>query len=93
MAMKLYLHENDVEMIKNLLSDHAALCRDEDEREMAQKVIWRIEAQEGIDEWEREADSRLPDSYAEIEYEDMESEEAVRGCAFDDMNFMRYMER
>lgn len=42
---------------------------------------------------EVERDERLPASYCEIEYEDMESEEAVRGCAFDDMNYLRYMER
>lgn len=38
-------------------------------------------------------DDRLPASYAEIEYDDMESEEAVIGCRFDDMNYLRYMER
>lgn len=38
-------------------------------------------------------DDRLPDSYCEIEYADMESEEAVIGCRFDDMNYLRYMER
>lgn len=87
MAMKLYLHEDDVELIKALLSDHLKECED------AQEVINRIEAQEAIDEWEREADGRLPSSYCEIEYTDMESEEAMRGCAFDDMNYLRYMER
>lgn len=44
------------------------------------------------DEYE-EYDSRFPSGYCEIEYSDMESEEAVRGCAFDDMNYLRYMER
>ena len=44
------------------------------------------------DEYE-EYDSRFPAGYCEIEYSDMESEEAVIGCRFDDMNFMRYFER
>lgn len=35
----------------------------------------------------------LPSTYAEIEYDDMESPEAVIGCRFDDMNYLRYMER
>ena len=37
--------------------------------------------------------ANLPDTYAEIEYEDMESPEAILGSRFDDMNFTRYMER
>ena len=41
------------------------------------------------DEW----DSRFPKGYCEVEYDDMESEEAVAGCAFDDMNFLRHFER
>ena len=40
-----------------------------------------------------ERDERFPASYAEIEYDDMESEEAVMGCHFDDMNYLRYYER
>ena len=44
---------------------------------------------EDDDDW----DDRFPAGYCEIEYEDMESEEAVRGCAFDDMNYLRYYER
>lgn len=35
----------------------------------------------------------LPNTYAEIEYDDMDSPEAIIGCRFDDMNYLRYMER
>lgn len=35
----------------------------------------------------------LPSTYAEIEYDDMDSPEAIMGCRFDDMNYLRYMER
>lgn len=35
----------------------------------------------------------LPESYAEIEYADFENAEAIDGARFDDMNFLRYMER
>ena len=35
----------------------------------------------------------LPSTYSEIDYADMESEEAYTGCRFDDMNYSRYMER
>ena len=35
----------------------------------------------------------LPETYAEIEYSDFENPEAIAGARFDDMNFMRYMER
>lgn len=35
----------------------------------------------------------LPSTYAEIEYNDMDSPEAIIGCRFDDMNYLRYMER
>ena len=38
-------------------------------------------------------DDRLPEAYAEIEYPDMDTEEAYLGSRFDDINFMRYMER
>ena len=38
-------------------------------------------------------DDRLPESYAEIEYDDMESAEAVIGSRWDDMNYLHYMER
>ena len=36
---------------------------------------------------------KLPSAYAEIEYDDMDSAEAITGCRFDDMNYLRYMER
>lgn len=35
----------------------------------------------------------LPSTYAEIEYADFDSPEARDGARFDDMNFLRYMER
>lgn len=35
----------------------------------------------------------LPSTYAEIEYDDMDSPEAIMGCRFDDMNYLRYMKR
>ncbi len=35
----------------------------------------------------------LPDTYAEIEYDDMDAPEAILGARFDDMNYLRYMER
>ncbi len=38
-------------------------------------------------------DDRLPYSYAEIEYDDMESPEAIIGSRWDDMNYLHYMER
>lgn len=42
-----------------------------------------------------EEDNRygLPSTYAEIEYDDLDTPEAADGCRFDDMNFRRYMER
>ena len=36
---------------------------------------------------------KLSSAYAEIEYDDMDSAEAITGCRFDDMNYLRYMER
>ena len=36
---------------------------------------------------------QIPSTYAEIEYEDFDSPEAVAGARFDDMNFLRYFER
>lgn len=85
--MNINLSGHELDMIKALLSDHAALCRDESESEEARSILESISAQE--DCW----DERLPRSYCEIEYEDMESEEAVMGARFDDMNYLRYMER
>ena len=38
-------------------------------------------------------DRRFDDCYAEIEYADMDSREAVEGCWFDDMNYLRHFER
>jgi hypothetical protein len=38
-------------------------------------------------------DERLPETYAEIEYEDFDSVEAIDGARFDDANYNHYMER
>lgn len=35
----------------------------------------------------------LPRTYAEIEYDDLDTPEAMAGCHFDDMNYLRYRER
>ncbi len=35
----------------------------------------------------------LPPWYAEVEYSDFDNPEAVDGARFDDMNYIRYMER
>lgn len=35
----------------------------------------------------------LPRTYAEIEYDDFDNPEAIQGARFDDMNYLRYMER
>ena len=35
----------------------------------------------------------LPETYAEIEYDDFDSPEAILGSRWDDMNFTHYMER
>lgn len=39
-----------------------------------------------------EKDERFPDGYAEIEYSDMESAEAIEGSRFDDLNFTWHFE-
>ena len=36
---------------------------------------------------------QIPRTYAEIEYDDFDSPEAIMGARFDDMNFLRYFER
>lgn len=45
------------------------------------------------DDDEDDCYSNLPETYAEIEYDDFDSPEAVLGARFDDMNYLRYMER
>lgn len=35
----------------------------------------------------------LPSTYAEVEYLDFDNAEAIDGARFDDMNYLRYMER
>ena len=42
---------------------------------------------------EEDNDSFLPRTYAEIEYDDLDTPEAMEGCRFDDMNYLRYRER
>lgn len=85
--MTIVLNSEELDMIKALLEDHAYLCRDESESFEARELLSNIESQERVH------DPRLPASYCEIEYDDMESEEAVMGARFDDMNYLRYMER
>ena len=48
-----------------------------------------------IENWvsEEVQEERLPHGYAEIEYDDFESAEAIEGAKWDDLNFMHYMER
>ena len=36
---------------------------------------------------------QIPRTYAEVEYDDFDSEEAAMGARFDDMNYLRYFER
>lgn len=42
---------------------------------------------------QQELSCGLPKNYAEIEYDDFESAEAIEGAKFDDMNYLRYTER
>lgn len=65
-----------------------------DDGTISEDTFNEMMCQSGVfcDEYE-EYDSRFPAGYCEIEYADMESEEAVIGCAFDGMNFLRYFER
>jgi hypothetical protein len=35
----------------------------------------------------------LPDTYAEVEYDDFDNPEAIEGARWDDMNYQHYMER
>ena len=39
------------------------------------------------------SDYGLPDTYAEIEYDDFDDAEAIDGARWDDMNYLHYMER
>lgn len=60
----------------------------------AYDALW-LNAEEFIDE-DEDDDDRLPKTYAEIEYtsEQLESDPiAIEGARFDDMNYLRYMER
>ena len=40
-----------------------------------------------------DTDSVLPDTYAEIEYNDFDNPEAIDGARWDDMNYRYYTER
>lgn len=42
---------------------------------------------------EDEDEGGLPSVYAEVEYDDFDNPEAIIGARFDDMNYLRYMER
>lgn len=46
-----------------------------------------------VDEDDDYNDPRFPHGYAEIEYDDFDSEEAIIGARFDDLNYLRYFER
>lgn len=35
----------------------------------------------------------LPETYAEVEYDDFDDPEAIEGARWDDMNFLHYIER
>lgn len=45
------------------------------------------------DDDEDSCTGNLPDTYAEIEYDDFDNPEAILGARFDDMNYLHYMER
>lgn len=51
-----------------------------------------MNADEFCDE-EDDCEYGLASTYAEIEYSDFDSPEAVLGARFDDMNYLRYTER
>lgn len=42
---------------------------------------------------EDEREYGLPSTYAEVEYDDFDNPEAILGARFDDMNYLRYIER
>ena len=69
---------------------------DEEQLDFLSKLADSLAAvvdEQDLEVYEEERDERFPVGYCEIEYSEMESEEAVRGCAFDDMNYLRYFER
>ena len=45
------------------------------------------------DDDDDDAEYGLPDTYAEVEYDDFDSYEAVYGARWDDMNYLHYLER
>ena len=60
-------------------------CTDEEAMDKAYELC------DALDDMIRE--SNLPSTYAEIEYEDFDSPEAIDGARWDDMNYTHYMER
>ena len=70
------------ENAQNLLSDG----------KVSEEVYWAMidNADAFVDE---EEEYGLPSTYAEIEYDDLDDPEAIMGARFDDMNYMRYLER
>lgn len=40
-----------------------------------------------------QGDDRLPEAYAEVEYDNFDSPESIDGARFDDRNYNHYMER
>lgn len=45
------------------------------------------------DEDDPDPDDRFPVGYAEVEYDDFDDPEAIQGARFDDLNYLRYLER
>lgn len=66
-------------------------CNDEISAEVYDAMV--MNADEFCDDDEDDDCYGLPRTYAEIEYDDMDSPEAIMGSRFDDMNYLRYMER
>lgn len=65
------------------------------EGKISDDVFWAIleNADVFCDDDEDEDDDWLPQTYAEVEYDDFDSPEAVDGARWDDMNYLRYRER
>lgn len=52
-----------------------------------------INADVFCDEEDEDGSYGLPNTYAEVEYDDFENPEAIDGARWDDMNYQHYMER
>ena len=94
------LDKCDLDIIIDLLNHEAENCCDcgsddpDSEYHEYYKDIHRIlDTLEENDQSDNRFDDRLPSTYCEIEYEDMESAEAILGSRWDDMNYLHYMER